>query len=317
MENKLEPEKLARVKQILETDKFSSPLPPKKIGSKLLGLLSSPYLKISLTLVFFLLIFTTTFVIAHMKMQKQQQTSDQNIVPESEIVLPATNQNNEGTNQKTYTNSKYNFSFEYPENWIVGENSLNSIFMRPADIETFGKPDYGQIHIIVDTTNMNLDSFIETRCDAPNVCATPEKAENLVVANFPAKKLVNPPAPVSSELVMLKKENQIYSINVDLGDTSTKSEYLSYFNQVLSTFKFLDSEVQGITISSNSCLDSEKIMLEEIGECEVVNEKMCLEFKKKFDSCVLACLKDLKESNACFTICKPVCNTDETGRISS
>ncbi|MBU0570179.1 hypothetical protein KKB40_05400, partial [Patescibacteria group bacterium] len=95
MEKELEPEKLAKLKQILETDSVSSPSLPKKNVPKSLELLSSPYLKICLTLVLFLLIFTITFATAYFNIQKQQQTSDQNIVPESEVVLPTSTQEDE------------------------------------------------------------------------------------------------------------------------------------------------------------------------------------------------------------------------------
>jgi hypothetical protein len=87
--------------------------------------------------------------------------------------------------------------------------------------------------------------------------------------------------------------------------TSSKEDV----DQILSTFKFLDQEVKGVaTEASESCLERETELLEEISGCEIIDEHRCLYIRQEFDSCLLACERDL-ENQMCLDICKPVCDS--------
>lgn len=119
-----------------------------------------------------------------------------------------------------------------------------NIYLRPIS-PTPADPTYGLINVLIYKTNLGLNSFIETiLCDAPGICASAKEATDLTVANTPAKKIINRPAPISSEIVTFRKGGYIFAINIGLDKSYEKILSLEkkkeIFNQILSTFKFLD-----------------------------------------------------------------------------
>ncbi len=313
MEKKLEPEKLARVKQILETNKVSSPSSPKNIGPKSLKFLSSAYLRISLTLVLFLLIFVITFTTAYFNAKKRQQTSAQNIVPESEIVLPTGTQENETTNWKTLENKDIGFSTKYPADWNY--RIVQSPTSEYAIVEIF-KDDVGQLSIYKLTES---PTYVYTLEEWYQSLATPKipfgcygcqgsytKRSEIEIDDVKGIELTYPGEHVVLREMRLPIDGAIMAIDVRPSEIYEQSDVQS----IISNFKFLDQKVQGIT-TSISCLETEAKMLQEISECEIVSEKVCLELKSEFDDCMNDCQKEL-EKNFCFDICKPVCNNTDS-----
>jgi hypothetical protein len=316
MEKELEPEKLAKIKQILETDKVSSPPPPKNIGPKSLRLLNSPYLRISLTLILFLLIFTITFTTAYLSIRKKQQTSAQNIVPESEIVLPTVTQDSETANQvpngslanwKIYTNKEHGFSMQYPAKLqnLTSEGSEEwSLHISDQDKEDL----YGTTL----TAGLLVSIHPNPKTKEGKVISTVEESyygeKTYTVGEFQGYSALIRETEVDSsrqKVIHFLKDNVLWRI---IGGTYTKNAIVDYDDilYAISTFKLTNQDVQGVTTSSDFCLKSERIMLEEISECEVINEKVCLELKKEFDACMDVCQKELEEK-ICFDVCKPVC----------
>lgn len=123
---------------------------------------------------------------------------------------------------KNYSNSQHNVSLFYPKDWIYVEgkeqyrDEIFSVAFRPQSPEP-GDPTYGMIVLSVYEANLSVDQFIDTHlCDSPDICASSRNAVALTIAGIEAKKIINPPAPVESEVVVLKTGNRIYEISITL-----------------------------------------------------------------------------------------------------
>jgi hypothetical protein len=56
-----------------------------------------------------------------------------------------------------------------------------------------------------------------------------------------------------------------------------------------------------------TCLESEKELLEELFECEQVDETMCQQLKSDFEECMVFCQEELGEE-ICHEVCMPICD---------
>lgn len=320
-----------KVKEVLETDSVASPTPRKL--SKLLDLTSSKFFQIAFTIFLLLTLFGTTFAVAYLTQQKRQEapTAGQDIVPESEIKLPETD---ETANWKTYTNKDYSFSVSYPSMWEFGESTSDGypyiIFQDPI-AQQINLPqteiDKGamiqiymtdaSLYTVQPVTLSSLKDIFLGVDLSKGMYADPDAKQEVgeeTVGNLTGvKETINQKYYSSQTFAFIKEymdEKIVFKISLTAFkplSTQKLNEYNTIFNQVLSTFKFLDQEVKGVkTTLSDSCLEREQKLLEEISECEIIDEHRCLYLKEEFDSCVSGCQKDL-EKKMCFDVCKPVC----------
>ena len=128
----------------------------------------------------------------------------------------------ENSTWQNYSNSHYNVSLPYPKNWIYVErkeqyeDEVFSVAFRPESPK-LDDPTYGVIVLSVYETNLSVDQFIDTHlCDSPDVCTSSRNAVALTIAGMEAKKVINPPAPIESEVVTVKVGNRIYEISIGL-----------------------------------------------------------------------------------------------------
>lgn len=151
-------------------------------------------------------------------------------------------------NRKIYTNSEFGFSLQYPSNWLTKELSredkLKSIVFRPNDT-SIKNEDWGMVSITVqeNKNNITIDNYINNYlCYAPEICADANKAISITVGGVKAKKVINPPAPVSSQVTVMIKGNKIFTIWIgldkSLGELYSTRDKEKIYDQILSTFKF-------------------------------------------------------------------------------
>lgn len=156
---------------------------------------------------------------------------------------------------QTFTNQELNFSVDYPNNWQTKEftrdfafiGKSNGVAFRPVDPEIVNE-NWGLVTVEVEDNpkNLTVDDFINNYlCDSPGVCASADKAALVTVSGVQGKKVVNPPAPVPSQIVVLINKGKIFTIVVTL-DRSVEELYSTQqkeeiYNKILNSFKFIDS----------------------------------------------------------------------------
>jgi len=264
--------------------------------------------KILITTVSMLILFGTTVLISYLTVKLKNSSSS--VPPASEretkIPEPQTEQTGEATDSKTYQfeksyeSSHLKFQIKHPVSWQVKEGSEGvEWYMNDSEQSIFAiswlNPDY-----VYDVESVCRDDLCE---------------KVIEVVTKDQKLTINILKPTTERLKSLDlPESYLFAEISNLDERvvptfSTNSLQLETFDQVISTFQFLDQEVKGIAVEvSESCLERETGLLEEISECEIIDEHRCLYLKEEFDSCVLACEKDL-ENQMCLDICKPVCDS--------
>lgn len=154
---------------------------------------------------------------------------------------------------KTYTNEKYGFIFDYPRSLIykeVAKKNPEGIFIAlgpdsysPEDI--YYKP---LVRVVVDEVSLSVDDFINSSfCNFGN-CASAKDALDLTIDGVAAKRVVNPPSPVtgwSEEIVVFRQGGNLFNIGVAYhesvyGDKYRIEKKKEIFEKIISAFKFLD-----------------------------------------------------------------------------
>lgn len=147
----------------------------------------------------------------------------------------------ETANWKTYTNDYYNFTIQYPSDWVAGDDTSNKeaivpyearVFFRPESL-TPGDPNYGTVTIGIEKSIMNIDDYIKSVCESSNMpkrCAV-NNAIAISIGDISAKRMNNISGVISVDQVFIKKGEFIYTF-------SSESNNKTIFDQILSTFKF-------------------------------------------------------------------------------
>lgn len=183
---------------------------------------------------------------AYMLGAKNNQQAQTSIAVSPTVSQPST-ASDEVNNWKTYTNTQYSFSFDYPAAWMYGEQvkdevvyPLLNVYLRPLS-PTSADKTYGLITVEVYNHGYStLQEFLNSICDfKAGQCS---KMEDITISNLPGKKIINPPSPVESEIVVFKNGKDIYRVRVAL-DKSYEGKFSiedkkKIFNQILFTFKF-------------------------------------------------------------------------------
>ena len=153
----------------------------------------------------------------------------------------------ETANWKTYINEKYRYSLKYPPNFSLQRSTdsttstnfiENTFSLTPLD-----KPlKFPQFSISVSTTKMAPDEWINNKGYCPDWGSTPSctPLEPGLIPNSVTFKSVN--RHYGSIDTYVKKGDFLF--NFSFGElepnTAFRNSELTFYNQILSTFKFLD-----------------------------------------------------------------------------
>ncbi len=160
---------------------------------------------------------------------------------------------------KTYTNSTHGFLLKYPTTITLQEES-----------ELFGRRDEDYI-LLANQIEVRVTSFNPLNCRGD--CPVIEKQEQVTVAGYPATKVfgyigaVGGNIPQRYQSVVLEKNKKYYVFDIyeleremvsppddiELGEIPAYK--LALFNQILSTFKFTDSDQEN-DLSGNASIRS-------------------------------------------------------------
>lgn len=192
-----------------------------------------------------IILLTFNYIIFSTRRDTLKQTSNSpQTTPTTEV--------SQNTAWKTYSNQKLGFSVNYPRDWqtkefsrdfaIIGKSS--GVAFRPIDPKIVNE-NWGLVTIEVEDnpSNLTAEDFINNYlCDSPGVCASAEKATPITVSGVQGKRVINPPAPVSSQITVLMNNKQVFTIAVTL-DKSFEEMYSiqqkeDIYNQMLTFFKF-------------------------------------------------------------------------------
>lgn len=132
---------------------------------------------------------------------------------------------NEIAGWKTYENPKYGIEFQYPQNWIILENS----FGGASKLNVVSGPD-GEVYDI-------SPPFL--------VIVLPESANNTFTFPNPSTSNVTVAGISGIKYEYKFKENPETAIVLPFGQykilLGTKKPYENIFNQIITTFKFAES----------------------------------------------------------------------------
>lgn len=178
--------------------------------------------------------------------------------PKCEFSPCPTSSKTDGTaNWKTYTNNKYGFSFKYPKSWPVGEedNAAYNTYSINLGNMTPDVSDGYQVSLFILNENIEKskeqltysDPYLQNRIKE----ITTEKVGSVeVIKATTVFSQSNPPAERTSYQVLIPLSNTTIRLYGDISEKST-------INQILSTFKFTDSNPTPTCMGRPACLDAE------------------------------------------------------------
>lgn len=207
---------------------------------------------------------------------------------------------------KTYTNTRKNYQINYPPNWAVSED------VQPAEIN--GRK------IILDLVTIDKNGDIpRIEIDSANKFGLTEsqiKLNNISQLKIGRLdtyfEIDNDEDGGTFTNYYFIKDNHTYTITTIIYPQDTASNVQSTFNQILSTFKFLDDTNK----IEESCERNGFVWFTDYNECEYVpnTEKLelfvndCSKNNGKYDSCnVLAECRHNTNSKVCADVCVSVC----------
>lgn len=161
--------------------------------------------------------------------------SAQPTVQPSPTPTPAPITQDETANWKTYTDSKYNYSVSYPNNWTYELSLLP--YQQAESLGLHSPPKNTDPN---DPTRFSDTAFIQITAstgDYSSIGINKEWTTNTSIAGLDAYKKLTPATNQASaqELVAFKKGDQYFIAFMSY----TKPEFVKTFDQILSTFKFL------------------------------------------------------------------------------
>ncbi|OGM19005.1 hypothetical protein A2686_03765 [Candidatus Woesebacteria bacterium RIFCSPHIGHO2_01_FULL_38_10] len=205
-------------------------------------LTNTKHFPLSLTVFLLIIIFTTSFLIAY-----QNKKNSTPVQPTATPTPTTTSANMSGW--KTYRNEEYEFSFNYPAEWVVGEEArtdlLLLVYIRPNKKELAETP-HGLIRVLISDSESIEDHFKSQYCDGVDIeswCVI-EKISDKVIGNNQAKRIVQSSVGTLVERIAFKGDLNIIEFNIFPEDKSfeefyTQEQKIEIFNQILSTFKFI------------------------------------------------------------------------------
>lgn len=148
---------------------------------------------------------------------------------------------------KTYEGD--GFSFKYPSVYKLKEEKSSDNFYPNTSL-IFNSDNSRSLRILI-YNNKNQNEYLENICESDN-CTN---ATNIKVNSVNARKIINPPFPISSELVVFEKNNKLFAASVEQPEENSSNEINKLskqnFFKILATFKFTDSNSQSTTNTSD------------------------------------------------------------------
>ncbi|MCX6794006.1 MAG: hypothetical protein NTY06_02775 [Candidatus Gottesmanbacteria bacterium] len=152
-------------------------------------------------------------------------------------------------NWKTYTNSKYVFSFRYPWDWQIEENSDMSEIIISPKTSSENKYYQFQIDILQNSETMTakeyVDRLLTPSLNGPDVL-TFDKRQEIKEQNYLGEELVGIAAPVSwkYDYVYFTKDTRVFFFSFPMGEPNKvvldpETNYQTA-RQILSTFRFIE-----------------------------------------------------------------------------
>src|SRR3989344_7065888 len=158
------------------------------------------------------------------------------------------NQSDETANWKTYINDKYRFQLNYPPSWVYREEMVeNSFIIYFEPLTRTSSPIAARcvIQLSIDNSSKTAEKAIKSLCETEDICASASDAKDILIGNIKAKKSYYP-GPIQTDVILFQKGTNIFKFFVDYDKSSetifgiSVEEKLRIFDQILSTFKFLD-----------------------------------------------------------------------------
>ncbi len=252
-----------------------SPTPPAPKPSILLAVLS----------IFLCISLAGIGLLAYQNMQLQKQIISLQSQP-TPTPLPAETLVKEGdptANWKTYTNSKYNFTFKYPDNkrvvfdtigyGVLSRPTVVSIFLYSNEFQMpkFNTGFKGELTFsitVVPTPDNDIVNWVKD--EGRLTWIYDARVEKSVMDNLPGYTFIKQKKGLN-KLVVTNHNNNLFLINA-YGES--KYAINDVFGQILSTFTFLDNTNEGIleatVIRSPTCPAAQEVG--EICSAPVANE---------------------------------------------
>ncbi len=286
-----------------------SPTPPAPKPSILLAVLS----------IFLCISLAGIGLLAYQNMQLQKQIISLQSQP-TPTPLPAETLVKEGdptANWKTYTNSKYNFTFKYPDNKRVVFDTIGygvlskpmivsiSLYSNGFQMPKFNTGFKGELTFsitVVPTPDNDIVNWVKD--EGRLTWIYDARVEKSVMDNLPGYTLVEQKKGLN-KLVVTNHNNNLFLINA-YGES--KHAINDVFGQILSTFTFLDNTSEGIleatVMRSPTCGGPVSVTDETTCEAPLANKT--LRITRSADSVVFQTVNTDKDGK--FTVSLPVGN---------
>jgi hypothetical protein len=155
------------------------------------------------------------------------------IVKATQTPSPAEAKAQEGTaNWKTYTNTKYGFSFKYPDGFQVKERASGYFVITTTSENSFN----GSLQEGISIDARLLGSYANIDSARNTISNSLVVSENKKVSNWEVTQGVGKDGMLKG--VEFRQAIIPYKTGVIEVETITNAKYLSIFDQILSTFQF-------------------------------------------------------------------------------
>ncbi|MFA5770548.1 MAG: hypothetical protein WC894_03595 [Patescibacteria group bacterium] len=196
------------------------------------------YLK---TIILSVLIIITLSLIAYLAFQNQKlqkqilnpqvsptiQAPSPTSKPSSSISTPS----DETAGWKTYTNTKYKYTLQYPLEWQIRENVTDVFPNKPPSTYIFEKiEEFAPGIYIWVVPKVEPKQWIMEQLVSPDY--TQAKTDNIIIASIQGTKISGIPGPLEQEWVFVNKDSQSFILYAGAMTD------MIIFDQILSTFKF-------------------------------------------------------------------------------
>lgn len=205
---------------------------------------------------------------------------------------------------ETYSNEEFGFQFSYPHSdFRIWDNNGNQVLVLST--QSWSVNDHSEFNLII-----NKGQKISQKKDELQklILSNNLAANKIVISDIQAEEWILPTNLIPSgydgfkKEIILEKDGFTYYFGEWVGNQS------NYFDQILSTFKFLDKNTDHKTI----CESNNGVWLKDYNECESMqsdkglNKEQCESSNGKFNECDSAC-RHKPESEVCISVCVGVC----------
>lgn len=163
-------------------------------------------------------------------------------------------------NWRTYTfsyNPEFGVSFRYPDTYFQyqADPKLSGVFLATSAPQGGNSPKFfgpNDVWLSAGTLpgveNTSLDQLLTSRPDYVNAQKVPVVIGGISGFKVIYTIMVGPAEPMRPQYVyegLVEKDNKLYSISMESWNKKVLESNQKLFDQILSTFKFLDSSITG------------------------------------------------------------------------